>query len=380
MNGITFIKSNGGITAPLAGEDHISGMVFFADADHDINLIGSLETAEKIGITKEHEDKVIQVAHYHISEFFRMNPGASLFVGIFKKPANNKYDFLEVKKLQNFAEGKIRQCGVYAPEITISEDTSSAITTLQAVAKGLETDFSPLSIAVAFNVDDYKTLPSLVSTGNSNVSVVIGQDSTGTAKELFESTQKSITCLGLILGMLSKASVHESIAWVQKFPSGINTPALADGTPLYMLDNATLNLLDSKQYIFLRKHIGINGSFVNDSHTLDEPTSDYCTIEKVRTMDKATRGIRTYILPYLSSPLYVGIDGKLLPEDKAFLEGLAGKQLEDMERARELSGYKVEIDPNQDVISTSEVEFIISNIPVGVMRKVKVKIGFKTTL
>ena len=50
---------------------------------------------------------------------------------------------------------------------------------------------------------------------------------------------------------------------------------------------------------------GLNGSFYNDSFTMDTITSDYAYIERVRTMDKAVRGIRTYLLPHLSSPLYV---------------------------------------------------------------------------
>jgi len=47
-----------------------------------------------------------------------------------------------------------------------------------------------------------------------------------------------------------------------------------------------------------------------------------------------------------------------------------------MERAGELSGCRVDIDTEQDILSTGEVEFVIGNVPVGVMRHVKVKIGF----
>lgn len=49
-------------------------------------------------------------------------------------------------------------------------------------------------------------------------------------------------------------------------------------------------------------------------------------------------------------------------------------------KAGELSGYKAEIDPDQNVISTSQVEVIIKNVPTGTMRKVNVKIGFTTKL
>ena len=47
-----------------------------------------------------------------------------------------------------------------------------------------------------------------------------------------------------------------------------------------------------------------------------------------------------------------------------------------MEKAGELSGYKVEIDPEQDVLSTSTVEIVIKQVAVGVMRKIRVRIGY----
>ena len=56
------------------------------------------------------------------------------------------------------------------------------------------------------------------------------------------------------------------------------------------------------------------------------------------------------------------------------------KALEDMEKAGELSGYKVVIDPNQNVLSTSQVEMVIKQVPVGVMRKLSIKIGFAASV
>ena len=51
-----------------------------------------------------------------------------------------------------------------------------------------------------------------------------------------------------------------------------------------------------------------------------------------------------------------------------------------MEKAGELSGYEASIDPEQDVLSTSTVEVVIKNVPVGVIRKMKVKIGYVKSL
>ena len=140
---------------------------------------------------------------------------------------------------------------------------------------------------------------------------------------------------------------------------------------------ALIEQLDKARYMFLVTHIGQAGSYVNDSHTMDAETSDYAMIESVRTMDKAVRGIRTYLTPELGGNVYVDAStGKMQAFSVAHLETTANKALEDMEKAGELSGYKVEIDPEQDVLSTSEVEIVIKQVAVGVMRKIKVKMGF----
>ena len=110
---------------------------------------------------------------------------------------------------------------------------------------------------------------------------------------------------------------------------------------------------------------------------MDAATSDYAMIESVRTMDKAVRGVRTYLTPELGGNVYVDAEsGKMQAFSVAHLETMANKALEDMEKAGELSGYKVEIDPEQDVLSTSMVEIVIKQVAVGVMRKIRVKIGY----
>ena len=110
---------------------------------------------------------------------------------------------------------------------------------------------------------------------------------------------------------------------------------------------------------------------------MDTAISDYAYIEAVRVMDKAVRGIRTYLTPELGGNVYIDADtGKMQSYSVAHLETTANKALEDMEKAGELSGYKVEIDPEQDVLSTQMVEIAIKQVAVGVIRKFKVKIGF----
>jgi hypothetical protein len=383
MNEFSVKRGQGGIVKSLSGEDHISGFIMYVpdtdlpsgfSATERIKAVSTIETAENLGISADSTKVNIKALYYHLSEIFRINPAIVLYVGLFKPTT----DYKEVKEMQNFAERRLRQIAVYNPSGTLA---ATDITKLQGVADTLEVEQAPLSILYAANITSATTLTNMAVTKQKNVSVVIAESGDSDAVALRASLGKSLTAIGTILGILSLSAVHESIAWVQKFPTGISKPALADGSLINELDRAVITDLDTKRFLFFVTYPGFAGSYLNDSHTMDLATSDYAQIESVRTMDKAVRGIYTYLLPYLSSPLYVNPEnGQLSADTVTFLEQLAGKQLEDMERAGELSGYKVTIDPAQNVLSTSTVEFVIKQVPVGVMRKINIKIGYTTKL
>ena len=122
------------------------------------------------------------------------------------------------------------------------------------------------------------------------------------------------------------------------------------------MDKALLETLDTARYLFFVTHIGQAGSYMNDSHTMDSAISDYAAIESVRTMDKAVRGIRTYVKPELGGNVYVDAStGQLASYTVAHLETVANQAL---------------------VAGSGTVEIVIKNVAVPVMRHVRIKIGF----
>ena len=390
MQSVKIERTNGNIPRSLAGEDHISGLLFyssklpsgFAETDR-IKAISSIETAEKLGITSDADaDWDIRVLYYQLRSIFNRNPAISLYVGIYKP--NGTPTFSEIKTMQNFTGGKIRQIGVWDGATAL--DPANLIT-LQAIRTTLEAQDKPLSIGYAPKIAAVSGLPTNLAGANKNgVSVIIGQDGAGTAADLYKdvknaTAKSSVTAIGEWLGIVSAAAVHESIAWVEKFPTGIALPAFGDGTLLRDLDTAVIESLDAARYIFFVEYSGLVGAYFNDSHTMDDATSDYAYIESVRTMDKACRNVRTYVLPKLGRPMKVDAStGKLEAYVVEDLQLTAGKALEDMEKAGELSGYVVEIDPDQNILSTSCVEMVIKQVGVGVMRKLNIKIGYTTSV
>ena len=379
-------RQNGNVPKTLQGEDHISGIMAYLPSTEvpdsfkteRVQPLSTIEAAESACLCLPSAGTK-GVLHYHLSEIYRLNPAVILYVGIFDKPAA-AYTFAEVKTMQNYAGGKLRQLGVWAGDKALEQGDD--LTTLQGVADNLEANGRELVILYAPKVATVSGLSDKLAGGNKcRVSVVIGQAGSGTGDELYHdkanAAKASVSGLGVVLGLVSRAKVHQSIAWVKEFPTGVSVPAFGDGTKLNALDPAVVQKLDAGRYLFFVTQEGQSGSYMNDSHNMDSAISDYAAIESVRTMDKAVRGIRTYLIPELGGNVYVDpTTGKLASYTVKHLETVAGHALEDMERAGELSGYAVEIDPEQDVASSGTVEIVIKNVASPVMRHVKVKIGF----
>ena len=376
MNSLKIERQNGNVPKSVAGEDHVSGFIaYLAEAeipegfktDH-VQAVSTIDAAETLGIKDDAESWGVRVLHYQLSEIFRVNPSISLYVGVFPKPES--YKFTEIKTVQNFASGRIRQLAIWCGDKEFSSDD---VTAIQGVADALNEENAPLSVLYAPKVSAVQSMPADVAGANQcRVSVVIAQAGSGTGAELYADeangeAKASVSAIGVVLGLLSAAAVHQSISWVKNFPTGVSVPAFGDGTLYRDLDKALVEQLDSGRYLFFVTHVGQAGSYVNDSHTMDSATSDYAMIESVRTMDKAVRGIRTYLIPELGGNIYIDTDtGKMQAYSVSHLETTANKALEDMEKAGELSGYRVEI--------------VIRQVAVGVMRKIKVKIGFAKTV
>lgn len=391
MNDVTFTKSNGNLLRTLSGEDHISGIMFLTPngtalpagfGSDEIKQITDIYDAEAKGITSS--ASAYKILHYHINEFFTQNPGATLYVQIIAEPAVGSPDFEEIKELQAFAGGKIRQVGVF----TDNTFATSQVTLLQGVADDLEDDHMPLSILFTGDfhaVSDLSTLSDLRALAAPNVSVCFGQDGAGDGNTLYEDKDVTVGCLGAALGALSRASVSESIAFVKNFNlvhgDENDSPALGEGTLVKDLTTTVLNGINTKGYIFMKKFVGLTGSYFNDNHTCDTVTSDYAYIDNVRIIDKAIRNIRTYLLPELNGKLQLDPDdGTLSVPTIKYFEALAKRPLAQMQNEGDLSGYDVHIDPDQDVLSTSTLDIQVSLVINGVARNITVDIGFATSV
>jgi hypothetical protein len=385
LSGINILKQDGKLSRPLQSNDGISGLLFYTSGlDANVNtgnlkLTSDLDIKDILGITGTTVEAGATIA-YHVEEYFRQSE-STLYVNI-KNSAN--VDFAEVLSMKDFANGEIRQVGIYDE----ADFATASITSLQAIAEQAEDEYEPLQITYSAPLvtgDTVEDLVDLKPNLSPRVSYTIGEDVTEASEAARLRTAGAVLVgdIGTVMGSVSKASVHENIGWVSKFnlvEGEFQDPGFIDGSKAADKSKALLNTLDGYAYIFLRKFVGSNGTYHSYSYTCAAETSDFQTIENNRTYDKAFRGIYLSLLPQVNSPLYVDNAGKLEASTVAFFTELTEGALKTMEDAGELSGYLVNIDPEQNVLSTSKIEITAKIQPVGVAKTIEVKLGFTLTV
>ena len=324
------------------------------------------------------------VWHYHIAEFFRIQPQGTLYLGFFAIPGS--YTFSEITTLQNFSNGLIRQVGIYKDSAAYAAGDVDAIDTQCKALVAAHKEIIALYAADMALVSDVTTLADLSARTSNTCSVVIGQDGAALGAALYYAYGKSITTLGAALGAVALASVNESIAWPAKFNISNGTecdvPAFANGV-LYSASTVTDNYLSTLQnlrYIFLRKFVGYAGTYFNEESSAIVGSSDYAFISANRTIQKATRGVYKAMVPALNSPIILNSDGTISDISIAYFTGLAESNLIQMQRDGELSAQKVAISPVQNVASTGKIIISASLVPTGTARNIVVNIGFNVKI
>ncbi|KAF2337978.1 DUF2586 domain-containing protein [Flavobacterium nitrogenifigens] len=431
LNDVVITKLSGGLGRRNPEQDMVSGLLFSGLETSSLKFdtikrIASLEDAEALGIDESYDING-QSAYYQIQQFFRMNPSGDLYVMLVGTEVYGD----TVKKamsMQEKANGNIRQMAIIFSGDTTFAQTKAALAIAQEQADLAYTDYMPFEIILegkGFNAAVETDSPSLALLNSENVSVVIAmdvekafeqkliqqdtnkayilksgeelvpsqsssdiynvRDADGLKKDgsvvlefAFQESYKNTAAVGLALGALSKAKVSENIAWIEKFNltgNGFAKPGFVGGKEIKSLGD--LRTLNEKRYIFTQTHTGLAGVYFNDSHTCTTGTSDFAYIENNRTVNKATRLLRTALLPKLASPVLVDIDGKLPQSVSKSFEDLCRNALEGMVANQEVSAFDVYVDPKQNILATSELKVKAEITPIGTARKIMVDLGFK---
>lgn len=428
LNDVVITKLSGGLGRRNPEQDMVSGLLFDGVATEKLAIdkverLASLEDAEALGITANY-DVDGQSAYYQIQQFFRMNPSGDLYI---MKTTATSYESIagKAKDMQEKANGNIRQIAIIYSGITTFAQTQAAVLKGQQQAALAYADYMPFEVILEGKGFDVDNAASLAGLNAENVSVVVAMDvekaleqkvyhegtstlytlaadealvpvenmpgvynvknadglkegDEGALYFVLKYLYKNTAAVGLALGAISKAKVSENIAWIEKFNltgEGFAKAGFIGGEEIKTL--GTLSDLNEKRYIFARTHTGLAGVYFNDSSTCTTGTSNFAYVENNRTINKATRLLRTALLPKLASPVLVDIDGKLPQSVSKSFEGLCRSALEGMVANQEVSDFDVYVDPKQNILATSELKVKAEITPIGTARKIMVDLGFK---
>ena len=394
-------------------ENIAAGDVVQINTLYDAEDVYGIKPREEVLEGQQEEDVnfMYGIPHYHISEFFRgtgnKNNNADLYV-MFADCSKN-WDAIDV--LQNASGGTISQIGVYTEQnLWGSEGTEDGTYALKVVgdlqdkAEQLADEHAPAVIVLSANTGnlggdgeeskqiDLKKIPECLTAENNKVAIIFGQANHSTVNEMqmANPTNAPVGVLGMTMGLISIARVHESIGHVRQFNMfgenfqrvelGFGDLNIKDGgfvskNALESIPRRVLDELADKGYNFPIKYNGIpNGVFMCYENT--GTTGDYRTVAINRVVHKARRGIRLALLPQLHSSVLVSrVDGTLTSSKITELQNLVVEVLDKMHKEDEISGYRVSIDPKQQVLvnDTIHIKYVI--VPKGTVTKIPVEDG-----
>ena len=318
--------------------------------------------------------------HYTVSEFFRLQAKGVLYIGVYDESGGLSGD--DIKDIQAFSGGDIRQMAV----LLQSAYSSADLAVIQTAIEELQVDYQYMNgLYGADQLSDTITaIPDLRALTNDRTSAILAMDGGGEGWRLVDVLDRSLPAIGACLGTVALAQVNESIGWVAKFDiAGVDLDTLAFTTgDLYTaISQATQTVIENKGWVFAQKLQGKGGSYWVDDPTAESTISDYAQIRDGRTIDKAIRVTNAGLSDFINAPLFVDPDtGQLTELTISEFKNAASTQLEQMVIDLELSGYEVIIDPNQDVLATSEIVLTINLLPVGAARTIIVNIGYVVSL
>lgn len=279
-------------------------------------------------------------------------------------------------QLVEIAQGRVRLLGVShyegATNPTAATDglkgnLHGAVSVAQAFAERQQTNSRPLSVLIAGHeaVDDLRDLKSYAGGSENRVSILISGKEVGSKQ----------AALGLALGTLATLPVQRSLARVKNGALPISTATFTNGKTVEE-EAGKWNTLHDNRYIFFRSYTGLSGYYISDDLALVTNTNDTATIALGRTIDKVIRLAYVTYIEELAEEVLLE-DGKLSVAHVKYLESKIENVVnESMTNNNEISTFTAFVDPDQNILSTDELNVDLRITPVGYAKTINLTIGF----
>lgn len=392
----------------------LNDILYITNRKQAMNEFGIIERVDATSDNESAVNFMYGIPYYHIENFYRSfgNIDAEARLYIMFADCSSNWDAIE--DIQRAAGGRLRQLGIWTEQpLWIKSGGGDKynldiVSSVNEKAVGLAAKHMPLSIVLSASTSntgsstaeglrvDINKIPNAISE-LSKVSVIIGQarNATVNAMQKANPVLTQVGCLGTVMGAIAKASVQESIAWVQKFnlysddfqdiefgfgDLNLDENDEFESTNVFeSIPETILDDLDEKGYMFPVKYVGIeNGVFISKDRTLS--SKDFRTIARNRVIHKSRRAVRAALLPTLNAPISVAPStGQISAAKITSFRNIVSDVLTAMKDAGEISGFKVVIDPAQNILKNDAIKIGYLIVPIGVSSTIYVEESLATT-
>lgn len=402
MKDVTITIGNGNLGRASAVLDGVTALIGsgVAVADKfalgDVLALRSVADAETLGITAAYDLANKVLLHRHISDFYaNAGDGAELYV----MPVVNTVTMADMAdSTKDYAATLLDQMKGRVRLLTISRvapadyvaaavdqfdpDVWAAVTKARELSVLEFAKHRPIQIIIEGR--DYQgtaaTAKDLRTLSSNRVSVVIAQSADVAA---LDARFAPYAAVGVAAGRLAAISVQRNLGRVKDGPIVLSGEAqFADGTKLSAMTQASLDALDGFGYIFLIERDGKAGYYFNNDHCACALTDDFAYIHRGRPIDKAARLVRQVYLEELLDDIEVDpVTGKMAAAVIKGYQRAGEKSIEiNMLANSEISGVKVFVDPDQNILSTDKVSTVMKIVPKGMANEFVIALSYENPL
>ncbi|PIB28915.1 hypothetical protein BFP77_08335 [Maribacter sp. 4U21] len=339
----------------------------------------SLKDAEAIGIVAAGSN---DYPHKQIKDFYsEALTGATLWIMLVASTVTMEdmvdKDLAFGPTLLDAAQGTIRYLGV-------SRKSAAGITVANGVDEDVDAAAVKAQVLAELYVSKYQNMQVLVDVKDFNGTEADLKDyktaSLNRVSGIICGTGGKNAAVGLFLGRKAATPVQRAAGRVRDGALPITTADLTDDTAIDGKE-AVLGNISTKGYIVMYVVPGKSGYFFGKSHTFTEEDDDLNRVEKVAVIDKASLIAASVFSDNILEEIPLEETGKISP-------AIIGNWKADIERAinlqmtanGEISGVKATIDPDQDILGTSELTVTLQVLPVGYSETITIDLGFTTSL
>lgn len=339
----------------------------------------SLKDAENIGIVSGGTN---DYAHGQIRDFFaEALTGATLWIMLVASTVTMAdmvdKDLAFAPTLLDAAQGKVRY-------LAVSRKSAAGVIVANGVDENVDATAIKAQVLAELYVSKFQNLQVLVDVKDFNGTEADLKDyktaSLNRVSGLIAGTSGKNAAVGLYLGRKAATPVQRAAGRVRNGALPISTAVLTDGVAIDGLE-ATLNNISDKGYIVMYTVPGKSGYFFGASHTFTAEDDDLNRVEKVAVLDKAALIAANVFSDNILEEIPLEANGRISPAIignwKADIENAINLQ---MTANGEISGVKATIDPDQDILQTSQLSVKLQVLPVGYSETITIDLGFTTSL